>query len=144
MPPLARRYLKTSLFFGGLGILTGMHMSSALHLQAGSNHRWYMTAHTHMMLVGFMLMMFMAALLWKLPQAPSGSRYKPALMVWVYWILTLTSIVRYSFNSAIGYLTPEPEWMHMAIFLISSLQGFAIIAFFINILPRVNAPEDAS
>ncbi len=141
MPPLVRRYFKTSFFFGGLGIMTGMHMASALHLGAGSLHRYYHSAHTHMVLVGFFMMMWMGVLLWKLPAAPANSRYKPGLMTLVYWITTITTIVRYTLEAAIGYIQPEPDSMHMAIFLVSMVQGVAVIAFLVNLLPRVNVEE---
>lgn len=142
MPPLARRFLKTSFLFGGLAILTGMHMGSALHLRAGEMHRYYLSAHTHLVLVGFFLMMWMALLLWKLPEAPAGSRYKPGLMPVVYWALTLSSIARFLGESALGYFAPEPEWLHQAVFAASIVQGTSVIAFLVNLLPRVNvAPQ---
>jgi heme/copper-type cytochrome/quinol oxidase subunit 1 len=141
MPPLARRYLKTSFWFGATGILTGMHMASALHLRAGSLHRYYLSAHTHMMLVGFFLMMFMAILLWKLPPAPEGSRYKPALMGWLWMALVICTIGRFLGELVLGYLRPEPDWLHYAIFAVSTAQGACVLAFVVNLLPRINAPD---
>ncbi|MCB9916365.1 MAG: hypothetical protein H6828_14650 [Planctomycetes bacterium] len=140
MPPLARRYLKTSFFLGALAILTGMHMASALHLQAGSMHRYYASAHTHLVLVGFFMMMWMALLLWKLPAAPAGSRYKPGLMVFVYWLLLATTLGRYLLESALGYFDPEPDALHQVTFLVASLQGVAIVIFLWNLWPRIDGP----
>jgi heme/copper-type cytochrome/quinol oxidase subunit 1 len=141
MPPLARRFLKTAFLFGALGIMTGMHISSALHLQAGDTHRYYISAHTHLVLVGFVLMMCMAGLLWKLPPAPEGSRYKPGLMPVVYWLLVSCTLGRYLLESGIGYMEPEPDWLHQLIFYVSCLQGLAVITFFVNLWPRLSGPE---
>ena len=142
MPPLSRRYLKTSFVFGILAILTGMHMGSALHLQAGSMHRYYSSAHTHMVLVGFFLMMWMSFLLWKLPTAPTGSRYKPGLMVLCWWLMMLSTSARFLFECWIGYLVPEPDWLHNAIFTAAMVQGTTVIAFLINLMPRINATSE--
>ena len=77
MPPLARRYLRTAIAFLVLGVLTGLHMSSARHLSAGGFHASYIVAHTHVVLIGFVVMAVMALCLWKLPAAKprvAGSR----------------------------------------------------------------------
>lgn len=139
MPPLARRFLKTAIAFGVLGIMTGMHMSTALHLGAGEMHRYYASAHTHIMLVGCSMMLGMGIALWKLPEAPTGSRHQPWLDATSYWLVTLCSLGRYSFECWIGYLNPEPTWMHQAITVLSQIQGLGLILFLVNQWPRIHA-----
>ena len=79
--------------------------------------------------------------LWKLPAAPASSRYKPKLMVTIYWLITLSTVVRYTLEAAVGYIQPEPDWMHIGVFLVAMIQGSTIIAFLVNLLPRVNAEQ---
>jgi len=138
MPPLARLYLKTSFAFGILGVATGMHMSSALHLHSGSMHRWYLSAHTHLLLVGFALLAADSLALCLLPAAPPGSRHRPGFDRLAYWIITLSTAGRFGLESALGYFASEPVWMHQAIFAISTAQGLGLILFWINQWPRIH------
>jgi len=137
MPPLARRFLKTAIAFGILGILTGMHMSSAEHLGAGDMHRFYITAHTHIMLIGFSLMVGMGIGLWKLPEAGKSRFHRPAFDVLAYWLVTLGTLTRFSFEVWIGYLDPEPTWMHQTIYTFATLQGLGLILFLTNQWARI-------
>jgi len=142
MPPLARRYLRTAIAFAILGVMTGMHMSSALHLKAGEMHRYYLSAHAHVMLVGFSLMVAMSVALWKLPEAPAGSRYRPSLMRLAYWLTSVGTLLRYLSESWIGYQTPEPESVHRFIYAAGMVQGTGILIFLVNLLPRIRGPRD--
>ncbi len=137
MPPLARLYLKTAFAFGILGVLTGMHMSSALHMQAGNMHRWYISAHTHVMLVGFALLAANSLALCLLPSAPANSRHRHAWDVLAYWLITLGTLVRFALESALGYFPEEPVWMHQVILITSTLSGIGLIVFWINQWPRI-------
>ena len=141
MSPIARLYLKTSFAFGILGVLTGMHMASALHMQSGSMHRWYLSAHTHILLVGFALLAANSLALSLLPAAPAGSRHRPGLDRLAYWLITLCTLGRFLFESAIGYMIPEPIWMHQAIFALGTVQGIGLILFWVNQWPRIHGPE---
>jgi heme/copper-type cytochrome/quinol oxidase subunit 1 len=141
MPPLARRYLKTAIAFGVIGILTGMHMSTAQHLGAGSMHRFYVSAHTHVMLVGFSLMGAFGVALWKLPEPRPGSFHRPALDRLAYWTITLGTLVRFVAECWIGYEDPEPVWLHQTINAFAIVQGSGLILFLVNQWPRVQGPQ---
>lgn len=142
MPPLARRYFKTAVAFGVLGILTGMHMSSAQHLGAGDMHRFYVSAHTHVMLVGFSLMVGYGVALWKLPEPRPGSFHRPRYDVIAYWLITVGTLVRYVMESWVGYEDPEPKWMHQTINAFAMLQGAGLILFLVNQWPRIRDGQD--
>lgn len=143
MPPLAQRFFKTAIAMGVLGIMTGMHMTTALHLGKGSMHRYYNSAHTHLMLVGCAMMVGMGVCLWKLPAAPANSRHRPAFDQVAYWVVTLSSLVRYSLECWIGYLDPEPSWMHQAITWSSTIQGLGLILFLVNQWPRIHGSVES-
>ncbi|MFT7667576.1 MAG: heme/copper-type cytochrome/quinol oxidase subunit 1 [Planctomycetota bacterium] len=142
MPPLARRFLKTAIAMGILAVLTGMHMASALHLGHGQMHRYYASAHTHLMLVGSAMMVCMGLAIWKLPQAPAGSRHRPGLDVLAYWLVTICSLGRFTFECWVGYLNPEPAWMHQVIHASSFVQGLGLILFMVNQWPRISGPAN--
>lgn len=141
MPRLARWFLKTAFAFGILGVLTGMHMSSAQHLSAGFMHRWYVSAHTHMMLVGFALMASNSLALCLLPAAPEGSRHRPGFDTLAFWLIALGTLTRFCFESALGYLAPEPAWVHHVILASSTIAGLGLILFWINQWPRIRSEE---
>jgi hypothetical protein len=142
MPPLARRFFKTAILFGILGILTGMHMSSAQHLGAGAMHRFYVSAHTHVMLVGFSLMVGLGVALWKLPQARAGSFHRPFLDGISYWLISAGTLVRFVMETWIGYEDPEPSWMHQTINAFAMVQGAGLLLFLVNQWPRIHGPAE--
>jgi len=131
--------MKTGFAMAILAILTGMHMSSALHLGQGVLHRYYPSAHTHLMLVGGSAMIGMGVALWKLPPGPAESRLRPRLDALAYWGVTLTTLGRYVLECWVGYLDPEPTWMHQGITWISMLQGSSLILFLLNQWPRLRS-----
>ena len=59
MPPLMRRYIKTSSAFLMAGVLLGIYVSVGQYLVGTSPPRLIITAHVHLLLVGFMLMIVM-------------------------------------------------------------------------------------
>lgn len=142
MPALARRFLKTAIAFAVLGIMTGMHMSTAQHLGAGDMHRYYVPAHTHIMLVGFLMMVGMGVALWKLPEPAAGSTHRAALDGLAYWLVSIGTLVRFSFESWIGYLNPEPTWMHQTINAFATIQGIGLILFLVHQWPRIRGPVE--
>lgn len=134
MPPLARRYLKTAIVFTILSVLTGIHMSSAVHLGSGVMHRWYVSAHTHLVLVGGLVFAVCGVALWKLPPA---ERERPRLDGALYAALVASTLVRFSGECTLGYLVPEPVWMHQTVHSAATLQGLALVVFLARLWPRL-------
>jgi hypothetical protein len=54
MPPLVRRYVKTSFVFLVVGLLLGAYITVGQFLVNASPPRLFVTAHVHLLLVGFM------------------------------------------------------------------------------------------
>ena len=136
MTLLVRLYLRTAIAFLILGVLTGLHMSSARHLGAGGFHGPYIVAHAHVILIGFMLMLVMGVCLWKLPEPAA-----PARWAWldpsVYTLLTVTTAARFTLEVVSGYRVSETT--SVAIFVVSTLQTVAIVTFFVRLLPRIRS-----
>jgi heme/copper-type cytochrome/quinol oxidase subunit 1 len=87
--PLVRRYIKTSLVFLIVGLGLGGYVSVAQFVVGVYPPRLFVTAHVHLLLVGFMLMMVMGVATWMFPRpAKDDPRYHPALAEIVYWVIT--------------------------------------------------------
>ena len=95
MPPLIRRYIKTSLVFLLLGMALGAYATVEVNVR-GRGVPWpLITAHTHLVLVGFMLMLVFGVATWMFPRpARDDARYRPGLAWLVYWLLTVSTAVR--------------------------------------------------
>ena len=89
MTPLVRRYIKTSFVFLLTGLVLGAYIVVAQFLLDAYPPRLLITAHAHLLLVGFMLMMVMGVATWMFPRpARDDSRYRPELAEAVYWVMT--------------------------------------------------------
>jgi heme/copper-type cytochrome/quinol oxidase subunit 1 len=142
MPPLPRRFFTTALVYLVLGALTGLHMSTALHFGAGRMHGYYVSAHTHVLLVGFLLMSVMGVALWKLPPAPERARPRRSWAGAAYWGLTLGTALRYLAEVWVGYQGFRS--LHTAAVLGSTLQALAVLAFAREVWPRLRSTDRAA
>ena len=95
-----------------------------------------LSAHTHTILVGFVMMMIMGVALWLFPRpAKDDQQYRPAFAEAAYWLLTLGTAVR-----TLGELVRSPgnaTWLRWAIVLASVAQVAALGAFFFTMWPRI-------
>ena len=100
------------------------------------------SAHTHLILVGSIMMMIMGVALWFFPRAEKDDKkYNPNLILVVYWLMTAATILRF-ISQVIGsfYFI---EWIGTSIFIFSSLQVVALFLFFYSIWGRIR-PVEAS
>ena len=85
MPPLVRRYVKTSFVFLIFGLVLGGYIVVAPFVVGVYPPRLFITAHVHLLLVGFMLMIVMGVTTWMFPrQARDDQRYHPKMAEAVY------------------------------------------------------------
>jgi heme/copper-type cytochrome/quinol oxidase subunit 1 len=137
MPPLVRRYLKTAIAFLALGLAIGGWLLVALEYGWRFPAR-VMSAHTHVILVGFMMMMICGVALWMFPRpAKDDASYKPARAEWAYWFLTVGTSVRAAAELLAGVqASPVVSTLIVA-------AGFAQVAglliFFWMMLPRIRS-----
>src|SRR4030095_9619679 len=76
--PAVRRYVKTSFVFLVAGLLIGVYMITAQFVLDAYPPRLFTTAHAHLLLVGFMLMMVMGVATWMFPRpARAETRSRP-------------------------------------------------------------------
>jgi heme/copper-type cytochrome/quinol oxidase subunit 1 len=94
VPPLVRRYVKTSFAFLLAGLVLGAYVTVGQSVGVYPP-RLFITAHVHLLLVGFMLMIVMGVATWMFPRpARDDRRYRPELAETVYWVMTVSTAVR--------------------------------------------------
>jgi heme/copper-type cytochrome/quinol oxidase subunit 1 len=137
--PLVRRYIKTSFVFLALGLLLGGWMSVSEFVLGVYPPRLYLTAHAHLLLVGFMLMMVLGVATWMFPRpARDDTRYRPGLAEAVYWVMTLSTAVRAA-AEILAPLSGAPavRWI-VALGGLGQLAGAGL--FVLNMWPRIRMP----
>lgn len=142
MTPLIRRYIKTSFVFLLAGMALGAYATFEVNVR-GRGVPWpLVTAHVHLLLVGFVLMLIFGVATWMFPRpAREDPRYRPWLAELIYWMLTVSTAVR-----ALGELGSTAAGVRGGS-LLAALGGFgqlaATVAFVVNMWVRVRMPPAA-
>ncbi len=139
MPPLIRRYIKTSFVFLLAGLVLGAYIVVAQFVLGAYPSRLFITAHVHLLLVGFMLMIVMGVATWMFPRpARDDARYRPELAEAVYWVMTLTTAGR-AVAEILTAFSASPT-LRIAIALGGLGQVAGTLLFVVNMWPRVRMP----
>ena len=139
MPTLVRRYIKTSFLFLVAGLLLGGYILAAEFVAGRYPPRLFITAHVHLLLVGFMLMLVMGVATWMFPRpARDDARYHPALAEAVYWVTALGTALRAGAEVAAGL--SEAAQLRALIVLGGSAQLLGAVLFVLNMWWRVRIP----
>jgi len=134
-PPLVRRYLGAAFAFLLYGLSIGLHISAALHLGWAVFRGGYLSAHTHVLLVGFVTMLVAGLALWRLPQpAPRAWAWVPAAS---WWMLVATVLGRSTTEVLSGYFAWR--WIGAAVFVVSCLQALTLAVLAGHLLRRALA-----
>lgn len=135
MTPIALRYLRASFFFLIWGLLIGLHISAALHLGRGGYGAGYLSAHTHVEMVGFLLMGIAGVALWKLPEPAPGTHASVPHVCW--WALVVLVLARSTFEVLTSYVSWS--WLHAGVFVVSCVEAVAIFVLGRHLLARARA-----
>lgn len=135
MTPIALRYLHASFGFLIWGILIGLHLSAALHLGRGSAGAGYLSAHTHVVMVGFLLMGIAGAALWRLPEPAPGTHAAVPAVSW--WALVALVLARSTLEVLTSYVSWS--WLHPGVFVVSCIEALAIFVLGRHLLARARA-----
>lgn len=97
---------------------------------------YVMSAHTHAILVGFVMMMILGVALWLFPRPDKQDvRYQPRVAEIAYWLLTFGTAIRIVGELSRGAVTALPlRWL---IVLASFAQILGIGLFFYTMWPRI-------
>lgn len=131
-----RYFVKTSIAFLVLGILTGLYLSYSKYISLIGYTQELISTHTHIILVGSVMMMIMGVALWFFPRAEKDDKkYNSDRIFVIYWLMTVATTLRF-IAQVIGsfyYI----EWISTSIFVSSSIQVVAMILFFFSIWGRI-------
>lgn len=133
-----RYFIKTSLVFLAVGLLTGIYMSYVKYIKAEGVHPELSTAHTHIILIGSVMMMIMGVALWFFPKAAKeDKKYNPSLILFVYWLITVSTAMRFICQAAVAFVFID--WLTYLITVFSVLQVIAMILFFYSMWGRIRS-----
>jgi len=105
--------------------------------------RLLVTAHAHLLLVGFMLMMVMGVATWMFPRPARGDpRYRPELAEAVYWVMTASTAIRAGAEISVGLAGALGLRWLIALGGLGQLAGTAL--FVLNMWRRVRMPPAAA
>ena len=142
MPPLIRRYIKTSFAFLIAGVLLGTYASVSQYLLGVYPPRLFITAHVHLLLVGFMLMIVMGVATWMFPRsARDDLRYRPELAAAVYWLMTASTCVRALAELCAPYA--DSIALRAMVAFGGAGQAIGVLLFVVNMWTRVRMPAAA-
>ncbi len=125
-----RYFIKTSLTFLFIGLLTGVYMSISQYVLFNGNHPSLISAHTHLILVGSVMMMIMGVALWFFPKpGKEDKKYKPALILFTYWVITISTALRFIFQVLDSFL-----FMNLISYMVTVTSIFQVYSFWIIFL----------
>ena len=142
MSPLVRRYLRTAIGFLLTGLGLGLWMLIRRELEGRYPGPRLISAHTHVILVGFVMMMILGVALWMFPRPGRDDvHYRPAIAEAAYWLLTVSTAARFAGEVLPpGAIGPLQSWL---VVLAGTGQVVALGIFFYNLLPRIRSTRNA-
>lgn len=137
-----RYFIKTSLTFLFVGIVTGLSMSYSRHILEEGISPDLVSAHAHLILAGSVMMMIMGVALWFFPRPEAGdTRYNPDLIRLAYWIMALSTAVRFLAQGTVAFV--EMRELRWTIAGASTFQVVAFGLFFYSMWGRIRAVGSA-
>lgn len=143
MHSLVRRYIKTAIVFLATGLAIGAWMIVRRELYGRFPTPYESSAHTHALLVGFMMSMILGVALWLFPRPEkSDERYRPQLAEAAYWMLTVGTGSRV----AAELLRPSVSavWLRWTVVVSALLQIAALLLFFHTMWSRIRPVGSAA
>jgi cbb3-type cytochrome oxidase subunit 1 len=136
MHSLVRRYIKTAVAFLAVGLAIGGWMIVRRELFGAYPGTYVISAHTHALFVGFVMMMILGVALWLFPRPEKGDeRYSPRVAEAAYWCVTLGTALRVAGELARG--ATGALWLRVIVVLAGFAQIAGILLFFHTIWSRI-------
>lgn len=131
-----RYFIKTSIVFLILGLLSGLFMSFAKNIFFIPYGRDLVTAHAHIILIGSVMMMIMGVALWFFPRAEKeDKKYNPKNIYIIYWVMAVSTSVRFISQASLGFVYEER--LAQIVTIASTFQVLAILYFFYSMWGRI-------
>ena len=134
-----RYFVKTSIIFLLIGIITGLYLLIAQSYFDSWPHPDLVSAHTHIILVGSFMMMIMGVALWFFPRPEKDDKlYKPDLILTTYFLITTSTLIRFV-SQVISAFTLPNELLKLILTISAVGQVLGIIIFFISMWGRIRS-----
>ncbi|HET9426098.1 MAG TPA: cbb3-type cytochrome c oxidase subunit I [Gemmatimonadaceae bacterium] len=142
MHSLVRRYIKTAIGFLMTGLVMGIWMVVRREIRNMHPTPYEISAHTHVILVGFVMTMILGVALWLFPRPDkTDERYRPHLAEAAYWTLTLGTASR--FIAELARTHSAAGWLRWVVVAASIAQVTALALFFYTMWSRIRAVGSA-
>jgi len=138
MHTTVRRYIKTGVAFLAAGLLLGLYMVVRREVTGVWPPPYVVAAHTHVLLVGFMMFMILGVALWIFPRPEKDdTRYRPGQVDVAYWLLLSGTAGR--FFGEVARVSVAALWLRWVVVIASLAQVAGILLFMWTIWPRIRA-----
>lgn len=138
MHTTVRRFIKTGIVFLAVGLLSGVTMVVRREVVGVWPARYAIAAHTHVLLVGFVMFMILGVALWIFPRPEQGdARYRPEWVDASYWLLLLGTAARFLGETARAGVAAS--WLRWVVVLASLAQVTGIFLFMWTMWSRIRA-----
>lgn len=134
-----RYFIKTSIIFLLIGLLSGLYMLFAKSYLNIWPHPELISAHTHIILSGSVMMMIMGVALWFFPRPEKDDPlYKPELILFSYYLMAISTAVRFVSQVLSSIIFPNEI---LRFFFVTSALGqiAGLIIFFISMWGRIRS-----
>ena len=134
-----RYFIKTSIIFLLMGLVTGLYMLFAKNYLNIWPHPELVSAHTHIILSGSVMMMIMGVALWFFPRPEKDDPlYKPGLILTSYYLMTISTAARFVSQVLSSIIFPN-EILKFFLFITAVGQIVGLIIFFISMWGRIRS-----
>ncbi len=138
MHSLVRRYLKTAIVFLLVGLAIGLWGIVRRELYDRWPEPYLVSAHTHAILVGFVMMMILGVALWLFPRPERGdTRYDPRRAEQAYWLLAAGTALRVV--AELARIATSSGWVRAAVIVGAVAEVGGIGLFFFTRWSRIRA-----
>lgn len=136
MHTLVRRFIKTAILFLAIGLLIGGDLIVRREILGEFPNPYEVSAHTHAILVGFVMMMILGVALWLFPRPEKEDRrYGPGVAAASYWVLTVATTVRIA-GELLRIASASP-WLRWTVALAGIAQVVGVLLFFYTMWGRI-------
>lgn len=136
MTSLVRRFLKTAIGFLVMGLGIGVWMIARRELAGAFPSPYTTSAHTHAILVGFVMMMILGVALWLFPRPEKGDvRYSPRVAEFAYWLLTIGTAGRVA--GELLRTRTDHIALRSAVVILGLAQASGVALFFFTMWTRI-------
>lgn len=138
MYSMVRRFIKTGIVFLVIGLALGVLLLVRRELYGIWPEPYLVSAHAHLVLVGFVMFLILGVALWLFPRAAKDdSRYRPEWIAAAYWVLAVSTAGRFLGEALrVGV---EGRWLGWVVVASGVGQALGLLIYFWTMWSRVRA-----